>query len=91
MGDALPETTPHETDSEVITRSYQQEMLDASLVENIIIAQDTGSGKTHIAVLRMKIECDREPHKVTPPFYLRSHWSATYHQSKRSRGSLRQL
>ncbi|KAF8428422.1 hypothetical protein L210DRAFT_3764899 [Boletus edulis BED1] len=47
------------------TRNYQQEMLDASLVENIIIAQDTGSGKTHIAVLRMKIECDREPHKVS--------------------------
>ena len=48
----------------IITRSYQQEMLDASLVENIIIAQDTGSGKTHVAVLRMKIECDREPNKV---------------------------
>lgn len=62
MGDA-----PLESTSEVITRSYQQEMLDASLVENIIIAQDTGSGKTHIAVLRMKIECDREPHKVTSP------------------------
>ena len=61
MGDA--------SDSEVITRSYQQEMLDASLTENIIIAQDTGSGKTHIAVLRMKIECDREPHKVTSSPY----------------------
>ncbi|KAH7885585.1 hypothetical protein F5I97DRAFT_2034434 [Phlebopus sp. FC_14] len=47
------------------TRNYQQEMLDASLVENIIVAQDTGSGKTHIAVLRMKIECDREPRKVS--------------------------
>jgi len=88
MGDAPPETTPREADSEVITRSYQQEMLDASLVENIIIAQDTGSGKTHIAVLRMKIECDREPHKVISPLYL---WSATYQQSKRSRGSLHQL
>lgn len=64
MGDAQPESTSHATDSEVITRTYQQEMLDASLVENIVIAQDTGSGKTHIAVLRMKIECDREPHKV---------------------------
>lgn len=64
MGDASPESTPH---GMVITRSYQQEMLDASLVENIIIAQDTGSGKTHVAVLRMKIECDREPHKVTSP------------------------
>lgn len=50
---------------EVVTRSYQQEMLEASLVENIIVAQDTGSGKTHIAVLRMKIECERQPHKVS--------------------------
>ncbi|KAF9222860.1 P-loop containing nucleoside triphosphate hydrolase protein [Gyrodon lividus] len=58
-GAALPRA------DEAITRSYQQEMLDASLVENIIIAQDTGSGKTHIAVLRMKIECEREPHKVS--------------------------
>ncbi|KIK27403.1 hypothetical protein PISMIDRAFT_93262 [Pisolithus microcarpus 441] len=49
----------------VVTRSYQQEMLEASLVENIIVAQDTGSGKTHIAVLRMKIECERQPHKVS--------------------------
>ncbi|KAH0826264.1 hypothetical protein J3R83DRAFT_5734 [Lanmaoa asiatica] len=72
MSDVPPESTPRGTDSEVITRSYQQEMLNASLVENIIIAQDTGSGKTHIAVLRMKIECDREPHKVILPL-----WSGT--------------
>ncbi|OCB90323.1 hypothetical protein A7U60_g2499 [Sanghuangporus baumii] len=45
------------------TRSYQQEMLDASLKRNVVIALDTGSGKTHIAVLRMKIECEREPIK----------------------------
>ncbi|KAI6114085.1 hypothetical protein F5141DRAFT_1002265 [Pisolithus sp. B1] len=49
----------------VVTRSYQQEMLEASLLENIIVAQDTGSGKTHIAVLRMKIEYERQPHKVS--------------------------
>ncbi|KAH7925160.1 P-loop containing nucleoside triphosphate hydrolase protein [Leucogyrophana mollusca] len=47
------------------TREYQQEMLNASLLENIIIAQDTGSGKTRIAVLRMKIEAEREPRKVS--------------------------
>ena len=88
MGDTLPEPPPHAA-NEVTTRSYQQEMLDASLVENIIIAQDTGSGKTHIAVLRMKIECDREPHKVTSSPL----WSgtATYQQPQRSRGSLHQL
>ncbi|KAF8838264.1 P-loop containing nucleoside triphosphate hydrolase protein [Paxillus ammoniavirescens] len=65
MGDALDVATPPNADEVTTTRSYQQEMLDASLVENIIVAQDTGSGKTHIAVLRMKIECDREPHKVS--------------------------
>ncbi|KAF9234154.1 hypothetical protein BU15DRAFT_90083 [Melanogaster broomeanus] len=56
MGDALGVAT-HKPD-EAITRGYQQEIIS-------IIAQDTGSGKTHIAVLRMKIECDREPHKVS--------------------------
>jgi endoribonuclease Dicer len=46
------------------TRGYQQEMLEESLHNNIIIALDTGSGKTHIAVLRLKHEMEREPNKV---------------------------
>ena len=46
------------------TRGYQQEMLEESLRRNIIIALDTGSGKTHIAVLRMKIEVERQTTKV---------------------------
>jgi len=46
------------------TRGYQQEMLEESLINNLIIALDTGSGKTHIAVLRMKIEAEHEPKKV---------------------------
>jgi ERCC4-related helicase len=46
------------------TRGYQQEMLEESLRGNIIIALDTGSGKTHIAVLRIKIEVERQPTKV---------------------------
>lgn len=46
------------------TRGYQQEMLEESLRSNIIIALDTGSGKTHIAVLRMKIEAERQPTKI---------------------------
>jgi len=46
------------------TRGYQQEMLEESLRNNIIIAMDTGSGKTHIAVLRLKIEAERELKKV---------------------------
>jgi ERCC4-related helicase len=46
------------------TRGYQQEMLDESLRRNVVIALDTGSGKTHIAVLRMKVELEREQRKV---------------------------
>jgi len=45
-------------------RDYQQEMLNASLKENIIIAQDTGSGKTLIAILRMRYEIERGSQKV---------------------------
>lgn len=48
-----------------LTRGYQQELLEESLKRNIIIALDTGAGKTHIAVLRMKMEVlEREPTKV---------------------------
>ncbi|KAF4598637.1 Dicer-like protein 2 [Pleurotus pulmonarius] len=47
------------------TRGYQQEMLEESFKKNIIIALDTGSGKTHIAILRIKAEVEREPVKVS--------------------------
>ncbi|KAJ5054159.1 uncharacterized protein L3040_000441 [Drepanopeziza brunnea f. sp. 'multigermtubi'] len=40
-------------------RPYQQEMLQESLKRNIIVAMDTGSGKTHIAVMRMQHEIER--------------------------------
>ncbi|KAJ5773733.1 hypothetical protein N7457_008629 [Penicillium paradoxum] len=40
------------------SRSYQLEMLEASRKENIIVAMDTGSGKTHIAVLRILDELE---------------------------------
>ncbi len=46
------------------SRKYQLEMLEESLRRNIIIALDTGAGKTHIAVLRMKHEIERESCKV---------------------------
>ncbi|KAJ5083277.1 hypothetical protein N7456_012704 [Penicillium angulare] len=39
-------------------RGYQLEMLEASLHQNIIVAMDTGSGKTQIAVLRIKAELE---------------------------------
>ncbi|KAJ5718630.1 hypothetical protein N7488_004276 [Penicillium malachiteum] len=39
-------------------RGYQLEMLEASLQQNIIVAMDTGSGKTQIAVLRIMAELE---------------------------------
>ncbi|KAG6872281.1 hypothetical protein C0995_011318 [Termitomyces sp. Mi166 len=53
------------TSDGITTRGYQQEMLEESLQRNIIIALDTGSGKTHIAVLRIKTEVERQPKKVS--------------------------
>lgn len=52
------------------TRGYQQEMLEASLRRNVVIAMDTGAGKTHIAVLRLKIEAERQPRKVRLKLFL---------------------
>lgn len=46
-------------DDAVKLRSYQQEMLQLSLEKNIIVAMDTGSGKTHIAVARIRAELER--------------------------------
>ncbi|PIL22783.1 Dicer [Ganoderma sinense ZZ0214-1] len=49
----------------VHTRAYQQELLKESMHRNIVIALDTGSGKTHIAVLRIKHEVEHESRKVS--------------------------
>ncbi|EIN12944.1 P-loop containing nucleoside triphosphate hydrolase protein [Punctularia strigosozonata HHB-11173 SS5] len=64
MKDEEPNTT---TDNGAlpVSRSYQREMLAESLHRNIVIAMDTGSGKTHIAVLRIKYESERESKKVS--------------------------
>ncbi|KAJ6104973.1 hypothetical protein N7486_003662 [Penicillium sp. IBT 16267x] len=40
-------------------RGYQLEMLEASLKQNVIVAMDTGSGKTQIAVLRIMAELEK--------------------------------
>lgn len=46
-------------------RSYQQEMLAASLERNVIVAMDTGSGKTHVAIARIAAELERtDPEKL---------------------------
>ncbi|CAM1509468.1 Fc.00g032070.m01.CDS01 [Cosmosporella sp. VM-42] len=47
------------------SRAYQFEMLDQSLKRNVIVAMDTGSGKTQVAVLRIKAELERgAPEKI---------------------------
>ncbi|ESZ96850.1 RNase3 domain-containing protein [Sclerotinia borealis F-4128] len=43
----------------VTPRTYQLEMLEESLKGNVIVAMDTGSGKTHVAVLRILTELER--------------------------------
>jgi ERCC4-related helicase len=42
-----------ETDPPIRLRSYQQEMLEWSLKQNVIVVMDTGSGKTHVAIKRI--------------------------------------
>ncbi|KAL4951346.1 hypothetical protein BDW69DRAFT_170234 [Aspergillus filifer] len=44
--------------SDFRARSYQLEMFEASLKRNIIVAMGTGSGKTHIALLRITWELE---------------------------------
>lgn len=46
-------------------RSYQTEMVEESLQQNIIVVMDTGSGKTHIAIERARTELETcRPDKV---------------------------
>ena len=42
-------------------RAYQLEMLASSMERNIIIAMDTGSGKTQISAMRAAAELERCP------------------------------
>ncbi|KAI0087899.1 P-loop containing nucleoside triphosphate hydrolase protein [Irpex rosettiformis] len=62
---AEPGPSPPPTEAPAIhTRGYQQELLQESLRRNIVIALDTGSGKTHIAMLRMKHEVEQQTKKI---------------------------
>ena len=71
MADISPECEMTEASSAVgeepaiKLRGYQQEMLEASLKRNVIVAMDTGSGKTHVAVFRILAELERSsPEKL---------------------------
>ncbi|KAL2040995.1 hypothetical protein N7G274_006453 [Stereocaulon virgatum] len=48
-----------ETKEDLHGRAYQYEMLEESMKRNIIVAADTGSGKTLIAILRIQEELQR--------------------------------
>ncbi|KAI7469452.1 P-loop containing nucleoside triphosphate hydrolase protein [Hortaea werneckii] len=63
---------------EMRLRSYQQEMLDASLEKNIIVAMDTGSGKTHIAVARMLAEIENVALSHQQYNFVREHLPSAY-------------
>lgn len=57
----MEDPSPHQ-DSEIMTpRSYQLEVLDQTMAGNTIVAMDTGSGKTQVAVLRIQEELKRCP------------------------------
>ncbi|OAA67198.1 RNA helicase rnase [Niveomyces insectorum RCEF 264] len=43
------------------SRAYQLEMFEASLKRNVIVAMDTGTGKTRVAILRIRAELERSP------------------------------
>lgn len=45
--------------NELRLRPYQHEMFDEAMHRNIIVAMDTGSGKTHIAIARIQAELER--------------------------------
>ncbi|KAI8154629.1 Dicer-like protein 2 [Colletotrichum sp. SAR 10_65] len=54
-----PDETASGTQVIMNSRAYQLEMFAESMRQNIIVAMDTGSGKTQVAVLRIKAELER--------------------------------
>ncbi|RWA11633.1 hypothetical protein EKO27_g3483 [Xylaria grammica] len=56
---------PIEERTAINARAYQIEMFEKSLKQNIIVAMDTGSGKTQVAVLRIQAELEKCSDKVS--------------------------
>ncbi|KAJ4252564.1 Dicer-like protein 2 [Fusarium falciforme] len=65
-GDEILEYKEESPAPEIINpRAYQREMLEQSLERNVIVAMDTGSGKTQVAVLRIQAELEKcSPDKI---------------------------
>ncbi|KAI0449605.1 RNase3 domain-containing protein [Xylaria acuta] len=57
-------TDPVEDNIVIHARAYQTEMFEKSLKQNIIVAMDTGSGKTQVAVLRIQAELEKCSNKI---------------------------
>ncbi|KAI0112057.1 RNase3 domain-containing protein [Nemania sp. FL0031] len=55
---------PIEEQTIIHARAYQVEMFEKSLKQNIIVAMDTGSGKTQVAVLRIQAELEKCTDKI---------------------------
>lgn len=55
-GDDGPIVTAELKDESFRLRSYQAEMVEESLKSNIIVAMDTGSGKTHMYTCRYTLK-----------------------------------
>ncbi|EED15535.1 RNA helicase/RNAse III, putative [Talaromyces stipitatus ATCC 10500] len=58
-GDGSEPLSAMDKPNNIKPRAYQQEMLAESLRQNTIVAMETGSGKTQIAVLRIQEELSR--------------------------------
>ncbi|KAL8749859.1 MAG: hypothetical protein Q9184_006637, partial [Pyrenodesmia sp. 2 TL-2023] len=62
-------------------RAFQYEMLEESLRGNVVVAMDTGSGKTLIAILRIQAELERAaPEKLV--WFLAPHVELATQQAK---------
>ncbi|KAI8947405.1 RNase3 domain-containing protein [Xylaria longipes] len=62
--EADPTIDPIEDNIVIHARAYQTEMFEKSLKQNIIVAMDTGSGKTQVAVLRIQAELEKCSDKI---------------------------
>ncbi|GKU15974.1 unnamed protein product [Fusarium langsethiae] len=64
-------------------RGYQREMLEQSLKRNVIVAMDTGSGKTQVAVMRIQHELETcAPDKLNIDAWSEETWPRVLHGTR---------